>query len=172
MRSPLTRSVLSGLLGLAVLTPVRATGAFGPDPTLVKGQTIRYRCIGGEIVQAQYYRLSDDTLSFVRLRLPDGQQLTLPRVASGSGARYSADQQHTWWSKGQGGFLQERDGQGHWRIALNACEAQHGSRPGKADAGTRMSRQLRSRNGAAINARRKAVAEPVNGPAMEGQGAR
>ena len=129
-----------------------------------------HRLTGGS--QGPAFCMPEVREMLVRLRLPDGQQLTLPRVASGSGARYSADQQHTWWSKGQGGFLQERDRQGDWRITLNACEAQHASRPGKADAGTRMSRQLRSRNGAAINARRKAVAETVNGPAMEGRGAR
>ena len=128
LRSHLSRAVLISLLGPAVLSPGLATGAFGPDPTLVKGKTIRYRCSRGETLQVQHYRLSDDTLSFVRLRLPDGQPLTLPRVASGSGARYSADQQHSWWSKGNGGFLQERDGQGHWRITLKDCEAQHGSR--------------------------------------------
>jgi len=100
-------TLLVGLIGLSV----------------VQGDTIRYRCGGGQIIEAQYGSLSDQSLSFVRLRLPDGRRLTLPQVASGSGARYSADQDFTWWSKGNGGFLQERGDDGKWRITLDACDA-------------------------------------------------
>lgn len=92
--------------------------------SVVQGETIRYRCGGGQMIEASYGSLSDQSLSFVRLRLPDGRRLTLPQVASGSGARYSADQAFTWWTKGNGGFLQERDDNGEWRITLDACDAQ------------------------------------------------
>ena len=103
----LPSTLLVGLIGLSV----------------VQGDTIRYRCGGGQIIEAQYGSLSDQSLSFVRLRLPDGRRLTLPQVASGSGARYSADHNFTWWSKGNGGFLQERADDGEWRITLDACDA-------------------------------------------------
>ena len=102
-------TLLVGLIGLSV----------------VQGNTIRYHCGGGQVIEAQYGSLSDQSLSFVHLRLPDGRRLTLPQVASGSGARYSADQAFTWWSKGNGGFLQDRGDNGEWRISLDACETQN-----------------------------------------------
>ncbi|MBL6798692.1 MAG: MliC family protein [Synechococcus sp. BS307-5m-G39] len=101
-------SLIAGLIALSV----------------VQGETIRYRCGGGQIIEARYGSLSDQSLAFVRLRLPDGRRLTLPQVASASGARYSADQAVTWWSKGNSGFLQERGDNGEWRITLDACDAQ------------------------------------------------
>jgi membrane-bound inhibitor of C-type lysozyme len=86
--------------------------------------TATYRCANGERLEASYGGLKDGSLSFVRLTLPDGQQLTLPQVASGSGARFSADQDVTWWSKGSGGFLQRRDANGNWQVSLDSCEEQ------------------------------------------------
>ena len=50
------------------------------DVTLIRGSSIRYRCGGGEQLQATYYSLRDRSLAFVRLRLPDGRLLTLPAV--------------------------------------------------------------------------------------------
>ena len=46
--------------------------------SVVQGETIRYRCGGGQIIEARYGSLSDQSLAFVRLRLPDGRRLTLP----------------------------------------------------------------------------------------------
>ena len=94
------------------------------DPVLQRGESVRYRCGGGEKIDATYYGLKDRSLSFVRLTLPDGRQLTLPQLSSASGARYSADQDTTWWTKGDGGFLQERDSRGDWRVTLDACDAE------------------------------------------------
>ena len=102
-------TVLVGLIGLSV----------------VEADTLRYRCGDGQIIEAKYGSLSDQSLSFVRLSLPDGRLLTLPQVASASGARYSADHAFTWWSKGKSGFLQERDDNGEWRITLDSCDAQN-----------------------------------------------
>ncbi|PTT97613.1 hypothetical protein DBR45_37545, partial [Pseudomonas sp. HMWF031] len=105
-------SLIAGLIALSVLP----------------GELIRYRCGGGQIIEAHYGSLSDQSLAFVRLRLPDGRRLTLPQVASASGARYSADHAVTWWSKGSSGFLQERGKNGRWRITLDACDAQSSAR--------------------------------------------
>ena len=96
--------------------------------SIVPEESVRYRCGGGQIIEAHYGSLSDQSLAFVRLRLPDGRRLTLPQVASASGARYSADQAFTWWSKGSSGFLQERGENGRWRITLDACDAQSSAR--------------------------------------------
>ena len=78
---------------------------------------------GGERLEATYYELRDRSLAFVRLRLPDGRQLTLPQIASASGARFSADRELTWWIKGNSGFLQQRDSEGEWRVTLKDCDS-------------------------------------------------
>ena len=91
---------------------------------LAAESTVHYTCAGGKQVVARYGGLSDGSLNFVRLTLPKGQQITLPQVASGSGARFSADQDVTWWSKGTGGFLQRRDATGQWQMSLTSCEQQ------------------------------------------------
>ena len=92
------------------------------DVTLIRGSSMRYRCGGGEQLQATYYSLRDRSLAFVRLRLPDGRLLTLPAVASGSGERFSTDRDFTWWSTWRGSFLQKRDSKGEWRIFLQNCK--------------------------------------------------
>ena len=93
------------------------------EPSLQRGSNVSYRCGGGERLEATYYELRDRSLAFVRLRLPNGRELTLPQIASASGARYSADSDLTWWIKGNSGFLQKRDAQGDWRVTLKDCDS-------------------------------------------------
>ena len=91
---------------------------------LAPESTVHYSCAGGKQIVARYGGLSDGSLNFVRLTLPKGEQITLPQVASGSGARFSVDQDVTWWSKGTGGFLQRRDANGQWQTSLDSCAQQ------------------------------------------------
>ena len=93
------------------------------EPRLQRGASVSYRCSSGERLEATYYELRDRSLAFVRLRLPDGRQLTLPQIASASGARFSADGALTWWIKGNSGFLQQRDSEGEWRVTLKDCDS-------------------------------------------------
>ena len=93
------------------------------EPRLQRGASVSYRCSSGERLEATYYELRDRSLAFVRLRLPDGRQLTLPQIASASGARFSADRELTWWIKGNSGFLQQRDSEGEWRVTLKDCDS-------------------------------------------------
>ena len=93
------------------------------EPKLQRGSSVSYLCSGGELLDATYYELRDRSLAFVRLRLPDGRELTLPQIASASGARFSADRDLTWWIKGNRGFLQQRDAQGEWRVTLKDCDS-------------------------------------------------
>ena len=93
------------------------------EPRIHRGASVSYRCSGGEQVEATYYELRDRSLAFVRLRLPDGRQLTLPQIASASGARFSADRELTWWIKDNSGFLQQRDSEGEWRVTLKDCDS-------------------------------------------------
>ena len=65
------------------------------EQQLQQGASVSYRCSGGEVLEATYYELRDRSLAFVRLRLLDGRQLTLPQIASASGARFSADRELT-----------------------------------------------------------------------------
>ena len=91
--------------------------------SLQKASSASYRCSGGEQLEATYYGLRDGSLAFVRLRLPDGRQLTLPQISSASGARFSADSEFTWWIKGNSGFLQQRDSHGKWNVTLKDCDS-------------------------------------------------
>ena len=100
------------------LIPVKAE-----EPRLQRGASVSYRCSGSKRLEATYYELRDRSLAFVRLRLPDGRQLTLPQIASASGARFSADGALTWWIKGNSGFLQQRDSEGEWRVTLKDCDS-------------------------------------------------
>lgn len=114
------------LLLLAAVSASCAALAGSEQPLhLTTSTTVQYICAKGERLVAQYSGLSDGSLKFVRLTLPSGQHVTLPQVASGSGARFSADQDVTWWTKGSGGFLQRRDANGQWQISLDSCEKRH-----------------------------------------------
>ena len=50
----------------------------------------------GERFVARYGSLSDDSLSFVKVTMPDGRQWTLPRAVAASGERYT-DERVVWW---------------------------------------------------------------------------
>ncbi|MCX7983089.1 MAG: MliC family protein, partial [Syntrophales bacterium] len=56
-----------------------------------------YDCGKEAIVEASYYTLSDRSLEFVRLKMPNGKRRTLPRVLSASGVRYTDDVDVIWW---------------------------------------------------------------------------
>lgn len=101
----------------------RAPNRFADTPAVVVelGEPIPYRCAGGSQLVVRYGRLSDDSLSFVRLFLPGDRRVTLPQLVSASGARYSDDRQWQWWSKGSTGFLEQRDGQGQWQKLFEQC---------------------------------------------------
>ena len=121
-KNPISVAIASAA-AMVLLGGVHSPWAFAnqDDVTLIRNSSIRYRCGGGEQLQATYYSLRDRSLAFVRLRLPDGRLLTLPAVASGSGERFSADHNFTWWTTGRGSFLQKRDSKGEWRISLRNC---------------------------------------------------
>jgi membrane-bound inhibitor of C-type lysozyme len=112
----------SRLIGLVAALPLTAVApALAGDLGVELGKPLRYRCAGGSTLMVRYGRLSDDSLSFARLQPPGEQPLTLPQLVSGSGVRYSTEQMWQWWTKGQEGFLQRRDGQGEWRTVLEGC---------------------------------------------------
>lgn len=114
--------ILGLLLACAVAVP-------GPEAGEQAGLTVRldadveYECDGGVAVQARYFSLSDDSLRFVRLTLPGGDQFTLPAVLSASGARYADERSLTWWVKGNSAFAEQRGPDGQWSSLYESCRA-------------------------------------------------
>ncbi|MBU6260716.1 MAG: MliC family protein [Burkholderiales bacterium] len=84
---------------------------------------VDYRTRGGASIEARYYALNDGSLHFVKIRLPDGTEATLPNVLSASGAKYSDDRRYVWWTRGNGAFLEVRNDDGSWRMLYPDCEA-------------------------------------------------
>lgn len=78
--------------------------------------SVEYRSVEGAAVRADYYSLSDGSLSFVKVALGDGTVLTLPNSASASGARYTDDREYVWWEKGGIAALEKRDESGEFRV--------------------------------------------------------
>ncbi len=74
-----------------------------------------------ERITARYYSLSDDSLSFVKVTMPDGKIYTLPNVVSASGARYSDDRELVWWTKGDTAFAEKRGEDGQWKTVYTDC---------------------------------------------------
>jgi len=91
--------------------------------TVTGGTTITYLCDTGEKITARYFELSDKSLEFVKIQMPDGKDYTLPLALSASGARYTDDRELAWWTKGDTAFAQKRDESGEWQIAYNCREA-------------------------------------------------
>lgn len=100
------------------------SGAKQGKLTVVGGKTITYQCDTGETITARYFELSDKSLEFVKLQMPDGKAHTLPLALSASGARYTDDRELVWWTKGDTAFAQKRGENGEWQTVYNCREAQ------------------------------------------------
>ncbi|GAB4445852.1 MAG: hypothetical protein Kow0031_28430 [Anaerolineae bacterium] len=87
--------------GTLELGPAAAAGMAGDDAAMPTSYT--YQCDAGKSFTADFTGEGPD--GSVNLMLDDGQALTLPRVPSGSGAKYS-DGQTTFWTQGDGGFIE------------------------------------------------------------------
>lgn len=85
-----------------ILTPLFFTTVLSAKPSNLHLKVISkvaYECEQKEKIIARYYTLSDDSLSFVKLRYKN-HSYTLPQIVSASGARYSDLHEVEWWSKG------------------------------------------------------------------------
>ncbi|MFB2865337.1 MliC family protein [Aeromonas sp. MdU4] len=96
----------------------------GNSLTVTGGDPISYQCEQGKKVQVRYFSLSDDSLNFIKLSLPDGKDYTLPQAMSASGARYTDDHEAVWWNKGDEGFVEMRDDNGEWQTVYRDCKQQ------------------------------------------------
>ena len=89
--------------------------------TVLGGEPVDYQCENGDRIVARYYTLSDSSLHFVKVLLPDNEEYTLPQSISGSGARYTDDMMLIWWVKGDSVSVQMRDGNGDWQTIYENC---------------------------------------------------
>ena len=86
------------------------------------GEKVTYQCENGDRIGAKYYSLSDDSLNFVKLILPDGKEQTLPQALSASGARDTDDRVLVWWIKGDSARAETRDDEGNWQLKYKDCK--------------------------------------------------
>lgn len=90
--------------------------------TVRGGEKVIYQCEKGARIGAKYYSLSDDSLNFVKIVLPEGKEQTLPQALSASGARYTDDRELVWWIKGDAAIVETRDHEGNWQLKYRDCK--------------------------------------------------
>jgi membrane-bound inhibitor of C-type lysozyme len=71
---------------------------------------------------ARYGALSDGSLHFVRIALPDGRDYTLPQVLSASGVRYTDERALVWWEHQGRVRVEMMDAQGKWETKYSPLE--------------------------------------------------
>ena len=78
------------------------------------GPIIKYESKDGKIFKARYGSLSDESIHFVKITMPDGNKYTLPQVLSGSGVRYTDEREIIWWTHQGTVRVDMRNDKGEW----------------------------------------------------------
>ena len=117
------QQAVAGIVMILALFAAGCVTLMSSGLTVAGGDTVIYRCEKGDLITAKYYRLSDHSLNFVKVTMPDGQEYTLPQVVSASGARYTDEHQLVWWIKGDVALVEALDENGKWQIKYRNCEA-------------------------------------------------
>ena len=105
------------ILFISLLVVFLCSCAARPSKTALTvnfGPPVQYRSESGEQFVARYGSLSDGSLHFVKLTMPDGQEYTLPQVISGSGVRYTDEREIVWWTHQGTVRVDVRDAEGKW----------------------------------------------------------
>ena len=115
--------VIWGVLLFALVCTVSSCNTAEKSGKLevIGGKPIVYQAENGDRMTARYYSLSDKSLDFVKVTMPDGKEYTLPRVLSASGVRYTDDMELVWWNKGNTAHVEKRDENGEWQILYSEC---------------------------------------------------
>ncbi|MDX9800285.1 MAG: MliC family protein [Spirochaetia bacterium] len=93
------------------------------DTLKVKGgEPVLYQCENGDLITARYYSISDDSLYFVKVSMPDSNEYTLPLSVSASGTRYTDNHDFVWWVKGDTALVETRSEAGTWEIKYRDCK--------------------------------------------------
>ena len=115
------RNMTAWCIAVLLAGAAGCTGIENEALTVRSGERVVYRCEDGERIVARYYSLSDNSLDFVKVLLPDGREVTLPQAMSASGVRYTDDREWVWWTKGDSAFAETRAPNGEWRIRYKNC---------------------------------------------------
>lgn len=92
-----------------------AANLHGTALTATIGPPVSYRNDDGDRFVARYGSLSDGSLHFVKVKMPDGQEYTLPQVVSASGVRYTDEREIVWWTHQGTVRVDVRDAEGAWK---------------------------------------------------------
>jgi membrane-bound inhibitor of C-type lysozyme len=84
--------------------------------TVQMSQPVYYRSPNGDDFAARYGSLSDDSLHFVKVQMPDGREYTLPQVVSASGVRYTDERELLWWTHQGTVMVEIRNAEGNWEM--------------------------------------------------------
>jgi membrane-bound inhibitor of C-type lysozyme len=82
----------------------------------IVGKEYIYLCTDGSIVKARFGELSDKSLSFVKIKMDNGKEYTLPQLVSASGARYSDERELEFWIKGDRVTISKMNENGEWKV--------------------------------------------------------
>ncbi len=77
------------------------------------GKPVHYISERGDRFAARYGSLSDKSLHFVKVKMPDGREYTLPQVVSASGVRYTDERELVWWTHQRTVRVDVRDEEGN-----------------------------------------------------------
>ena len=108
IKTALFLSLIAGFLCSCATSPAKGS------LTVNLGPPVHYRSESGQQFVARYGSLSDGSLHFVKLTMPDGQEYTLPQVISGSGVRYTDEREIVWWTHQGTVRVDVRDAEGKW----------------------------------------------------------
>jgi membrane-bound inhibitor of C-type lysozyme len=79
-------------------------------------QEVEYICSDESKIEARFYTLTDNSLNFVKVKMVDGKEYTLPQVIAASGARYSDEYSLQFWIKGNSMTLYKMNEEREWEI--------------------------------------------------------
>ena len=105
-------AAVCGLVALSLAGCARSLQ--GTELTVNIGQPVHYTSSDGDRFVARYGSLSDNSLHFVKVQMPDGREYTLPQVVSGSGVRYTDERDLVWWTHQGTVSVEVRDAEGNW----------------------------------------------------------
>ena len=112
-------------LFITILAVFLCTCSTSPPETVLivnLGPPVYYKSETGEQFVAKYGSLSDGSLNFVKLKMPDGQEYTLPQVISGSGVRYTDEREIVWWEHQGTVRVDVRDAEGKWKTKYSGLK--------------------------------------------------
>ena len=126
MFKPITSALLITILAVSLSACACVENPSKPVLTVDIAPPVTYGSNNGDQFGARYGSLSDGSLSFVKLKMPDGREYTLPQAVSGSGARYTDDREIIWWEHQGTVRVDVRAAGGNWETKYSDLKVVHG----------------------------------------------